>query len=135
MLLQFTTGSVEDRQHYDIRVSILNAGIQPANVLCIFARRSEASGASRIERRVKVMPQQEVSILHETDLKGVHCEVVLKVDSPSLIVTIKGESHYPLHCETFLVDDIEAEEEGEGEGGSAQSMALFWGYASKGPPF
>lgn len=133
MLLQFTTGSVEDRQQYDIRVSILNAGIQPANVLCIFARRAEASGASRIERRVKVMPQQEVSVLHETDLKGVHCEVVLKVDSPSLIVTIKGESHYPLHCETFLVDDIEAEEGAEGS--SSQSMALFWGYASKGPPF
>ena len=31
-----------------------------------------------------------------------------KVDSPSLIVTIIGETHYPLHCQTLFVDDIES---------------------------
>lgn len=134
MLLQFTTGSVEDRQRYDILIAVLNAGIQPANVLCTYTRFRGDVAESIVERRVKVQPQEEREVLSEAGLKDVHCEVTLKVDSPSLIVTIKGESYYPLHCQTFLVDDIEG---ATGDDGATppRKLALFWGYASKGDPF
>ena len=133
MLLQFTTGSVEERHRYDIWVSVLNAGVQPANVLCRFVRYPEDASETVVERRVKIPPQQSADILYASDLKDVHCEVTLKVDSASLIVTIKGETHYPLHLETFLVDDIDAGTENSAS--LPQTMALFWGYASKGAPF
>lgn len=132
MLLQFTTGSVEDRQKFDIRISVLNAGIQPANVLCIFTRFGGHWSEHVLERRAKVPPQTEIDLLAETGLKNVHCEVVLKVDSPSLIITIKGETHYPLHCQTYLVDDIDAQDDAAPV---PRTMALFWGYTSKGEPF
>lgn len=133
MLLQFTTGSVEDRQKFDIHITVLNAGIQPANVLCIFTRFGGRWSEHVVERRAKVSPQTEIDLLSETGLKNVHCEVVLKVDSPSLIITLKGETHYPLHCQTYLVDDIGATDEESSP--VPRTMALFWGYTSKGDPF
>ena len=49
MIFQFTTGSVKDRQQYGVHVSVLNAGIQPANVAIIFKkyRGSWLSGSSK----------------------------------------------------------------------------------------
>lgn len=133
MIFQFTTGSVQDRQQYGVHISILNAGIQPANVLCVFRKFQGRQLTGVIERQVKVQPREETEILSETGLKDVHCEILLKVDSPSLIVTIIGEARYPLHCQTLFVDDIEADEAKDAS--PSRSMSLLWGYTIKGDPF
>lgn len=133
MILQFTTGSVEDRQRYGINVSVLNAGIQAANVAYAFRKFLGDQFLEVAEHRTKVASQEETVILDEAGLKDVQCEILLKVDSPSLIVTIVGEARYPVHLQTLLVDDIEAEPDGEVS--PSRSIALLWGYTSKGDPF
>ena len=133
MIFQFTTGSVKDRQQYGVHVSVLNAGIQPANVAYIFKKYRGSWLTGIVERQAKVLPREETEILDEVGLKDVHCEILLKVDSPSLIVTIIGETRYPLHCQTLFVDDIEAD--GGGSSTDSRSFSLLWGYASKGDPF
>lgn len=133
MIFQFTTGSVEDRQQYGVHLSVLNAGIQPANVACIFKKYRGSWLTGIFERQIKVPPREEAEILNEAGLKDVHCEILLKVDSPSLIVTVVGEARYPLHCQTLFVDDITADVE-NGDSPS-RSMSLLWGYTVKGEPF
>ena len=133
MIFQFTTGSVEDRQQYGVHVSVLNAGIQPANVKCIFKKYRGGRLTGVLERQVKVQPQDETEVLSELGLKDVHGEILLKVDSPSLIVTVVGEARHPLHCQTLFVDDIESSSDGPSP--ASRSMSLFWGYTIKGDPF
>lgn len=133
MIFQFTTGSVNDRQQNGVYVSVLNAGIQPANVACILKMYRGSWLTGIVERQAKVMPREESEILDEVGLKDVHCEILLKVDSPSLIVTIVGETRHPLHCQTLFVDDIEADRNGSSS--DSRSFSLLWGYTSKGDPF
>src|SRR5690606_40334719 len=66
MILQFTTGSIDDRLHYGVTVSILNAGIQPGNVLYRYVRYSEDSSETIIESRTKIPPQEERSVISDT---------------------------------------------------------------------
>ncbi len=133
MIFQFTTGSVEDRQRFGVHVSVMNAGIQPANVAYVFKKYQGDWLAGVVERRAKVMPREDAELLSEVGLKDVHCEIVLKVDSPSLIVTVVGETRYPLHCQTLFVDDIDSDEAGASP--TSRSVSLLWGYTSKGDPF
>lgn len=133
MIFQFTTGSVEDRQQYGVHLSVLNAGIQPANVACIFKKYRGSWLTGVLERQVKVPPREEAEILNELGLNDVHCEILLKVDSPSLIVTVVGEARYPLHCQTLFVDDITSD--GASNQPASRSMSLLWGYTIKGDPF
>ena len=133
MILQFTTGSVEDRQRYGINISVLNAGIQAANVAYSLKKFLGDQLVEVAEQHAKVAPQEESVILDEVGLKDVHCEVVLKVDSPSLIITVVGEARYPVHLQTHFVDDIDAESDGHAP--PSRSITLLWGYTSKGDPF
>lgn len=133
MILQFTTGSVEDRRQFGINLSVLNAGIQPANIACIFKKFKADQLIEVTNELIKVMPQKEETVLAETGLKDVHCELILKVDSPSLIVTIVGEARYPLHCQTIFVEDVEADLDQCPP--LSRSITLLWGYTSKGDPF
>ncbi len=133
MILQFTTGSVEDRQRYGINISVLNAGIQAANVAYVLKKFLGDQLVEVTEDQAKIAPQEESVILDEVGLKDVQCEVVLKVDSPSLIVTIVGEARYPVHLQTHFVDDID--EAGDGQGPPPRSITMLWGYTSKGDPF
>jgi len=86
-----------------------------------------------LENRAKVAPQEESVILDEVGLKDVQCEVVLKVDSPSLIVTVVGEARHPLHLQTHVVDDIDVESDGQLP--PPRSITVLSGYTSKGDPF
>lgn len=133
MIFQFTTGSVEDRQHHGVHISVFNAGIQPANVAYVFKKNRAQWLLGMVKKKVKVMPQEEAEILSEDGLSHVHCEIVLKVDSPSLIITVVGETRHPLHCQTIFVDDIDADENEELP--TSRSVSLLWGYTSKGEPF
>jgi len=133
VILQFTTGSIEDRQLNGISVSVLNAGIQPANVSYVLRKFLGDQLVEVLEKQAKVSPQEESVILDEVGLKDVQCEVVLKVDSPSLIITVVGETRHPLHIQTHVVEDIEADESDESS--PPRSITLLSGYTNKGDPF
>lgn len=137
MLLQFTTGSTDDRQHFGIQIFVLNAGIQPGNVLYRYVRYSgeagEAISETIIESRAKIPPQEERSILSNTAEKEARHEVILMVDSPTLIITVKAETHHPLFLKVYFVSDITLSVEESLL--SPYSLALFCGYLSKGEPF
>ena len=133
MIVQFTTGSVEDRLRSEIQVSILNAGIQPANVVCTLRQLEQEGPINIIEQPAKVDPQEVLILVDHEVMKDAYCELVLFVDSPSLMVTIWAETHEPVHYQIVYVDDIEAVLEGDDENDSA--AVIFWGYASKGEPF
>lgn len=133
MILQFTTGSVEDRQRYGVNISVLNAGIQAANVAYVLKKFLGDQLVEVLQEQAKVSPQEESVILDEVGLKDVQCEIALKVDSPSLIITIVGEARYPVHLQTHFVDDIDAES--SDESAPPRSITLLWGYTSKGDPF
>lgn len=131
-MFQFTTGSVEDRQRHAVHVTVKNAGIQAANVRHLFRKLHRDRLESVIERTDKIPPGREAVILDVDGLNDVHCELILTVDSPTLIVTVIGETRYPLHCRANLVDEISAPYD---RSAPSRSLTLLWSYTSKGDPF
>ena|GEM_PF-2740966 len=133
MILQFTTGSIDDRQHYGIQVSVLNAGIQPGNVLYRYVRYSGDASETIIESRAKVPPQEESQILSDSAEREARYEVILMVDSPTLIITVQAETYYPLFLKVYFVSDVTMSVEESLL--NPCSLALFCGYVAKGEPF
>jgi len=133
MLLQFTTGSVERRHAYGLRVSVLNTRLRPAQIAIVFRCFGDDWHGDIFEDRITVQPNRSVIVLDKSGLDDAHCELLLKVDSPSLVVTIVGETRYPLHCQTLCVDDIDTPVDDLDL--ESKSHSLLWGYAAKGDPF
>lgn len=133
MILQFTTGSIDDRLHYGVTVSVLNAGIQPGNVLYRYVRYSEDSSETIIESRTKIPPQEERSVISDTAERDARYEVLLMVDSPTLIITVQAETYHPLFLKAYFVSDVTVSVEESLL--NPLSVALFCGYVAKGEPF
>lgn len=131
MLLQFSTGSVDDYQKSDVHVSVLNAGIQPANIAVSLVKDRPKESKVIVSHQFKVAPQTEKDIFSEAGLTDGLCRLVIDVDSPSLIFTMKVETAEPIPFCVNLIDTWSSKNSST----HRSTIPLLRGFASRGVPF
>lgn len=131
MLLQFSTGSVSDPASHHIHIVAHNAGVQPANIAATL-RKQSAVTAHQAVNVVKIVPQEERVILDEIVPEDGAYEVMVQIDSPTLILTLQAETHDPLG---FFVELVNTWSPSSHNASNSQSVPLMWGYVTKGIPF
>lgn len=129
MLIQFSTGSIEDREASMVAVDVHNAGIQASNVVCTLTA-NVGSRRDVLSKRLKVAPRSELSVLR-AQLEGTEDpELVIEVDSPSLIISVKAETRRPLNLKVVTLTDGR-----DACDGAAVGTTLFSGTLYRGDPF
>lgn len=133
MLLQFSTGSVADSKSRLVQLSARNAGVQPSNVWAALSRKGSDEPSDMIKHIVKIPPQEEVLVFSESLFDDEPREVAIRVDSPSLILSLQVETGVPLGFSVELEDTWSWNQSHPNS--PTSYIPLMWGYLTKGVPF
>lgn len=130
MLMQFSTGSIEDRETEEIGIDVHNAGIQASNITCTLIM-NLGDRKDVITKKVKVGPRSEMVVMRAEPRGTESPELILEVDSPSLIIMLKVETRFPLRFKVVATIDRPEPQGGD----SPTEVTLLSGIINRGDPF